>query len=547
MEHLFDSVLKTSLSGGVIILVILALRPVLRNAPKRFLCLLWLLAVVRLLIPFSIESPLSLQPDPDRLQNAMVPDHSAVQEAFPPVSAVPDGDTPALPSPDSPDAVIGDADVSQPDIVTIDTAAIAATVWAIVACGFLGYMAVSYLLLKHKVRDAIPLDTNIFECSSIDSPFLLGYGRPNIYLPAGLPLQDLDPILAHEQAHIRRMDHWTKLLGYLCLSLHWFNPLVWAAYILLCRDIEMACDEEVVAAMDVSERKAYSAALLRCASGQRVSAVCPVAFGVISVKQRIPRVLNYRKPAFLLSLIAVAAVLVVAVCFLTDPSVPTQEELYLEQCREALEAWQSMESRHLRVENQYEGEEVLNDSSTVDFWRSGDRYLRHSFVPLSGSSRQVVHVLTDGNLLSRQYSAASEGYGFWASDWEENSVPASIVYSWVDTFDWDAHSIEFVSCQADDNMTVITLSVTEDPMGSDDTHKHNENPYTVSFCFAADGTLDHLVQTSWTEYETVIDNRTEYGVQWVVATYHLIPDDAEQIAAEIDRCYTNAKEETSAG
>lgn len=330
MEQIFDAILGTSLSGGVIILVVLALRLVLKNTPKRFICLLWLLAMVRLLLPFSIESPLSLQPDPDRL-SALRPEHSVVQEEIPADPMVPADPavTPAVTTPGGSsapdyDVVIGDTVMAHPDIVTIDTAAIYAGVWAVVACGFLLYTAASYVLLRRKVRDAVPVVEGIYECAAIDAPFLLGYFRPRIYLPVGLPLQDLDFILAHEQAHIRRLDNWTKLLGFLCLALHWFNPLVWAAYILLCRDMEMACDEQVVRNMSAADRKAYSGALLNCAAGHRLVSACPVAFGEVSVKQRILKVLNYRRPAFWISIIAVIAIVFVAVCFLTSPITPAE-------------------------------------------------------------------------------------------------------------------------------------------------------------------------------------------------------------------------------
>lgn len=549
MEKIFESILETSLSGAVIIAVILALRLILTKTPKKFICLLWTLAILRLLVPFSIESSMSLQPNLQMIRDSLQPDHSTTQMEEPSVSAVPD--TPPVSDPSNvgtqaPDVVIGDTDILKADIVSIDTAAIVATVWALIACGFLLYTAVSYALLKRKVQNSVQLDKNIFECSTINTPFLLGYLKPSIYLPTGLPPEDLELILAHEQMHLRRFDNWTKLLGFLALSLHWFNPLVWVAYSLLCRDIEMACDEDVVVSMDVTGRKAYSAALLRCAVCHRLGAVCPVAFGEVSVKQRIPKVLNYRKPAFWVSLAAVLAIVCVAVCFLTDPVPPTQKELDLAQCQEALETWQQMDSRHLREERVYEGGHILNDSAYSDYWKSGNRYLHISVIPLSGYRRQMNHILMDGKLLSREYTMANGDYGFYASGWEERDIPVSILYSWVDSFDWEAHAVEYIGQQEIDGTTVITVSITEDPAKCDQNHAYIENPYTVSFRFTADGTLDQLVMTSWYEYETGVDSETEQGIQQIISTFCLMPENADAVAAEVNHWYTNAEADMQA-
>lgn len=330
MNTVFESVLSASLSGGIIIALILILRLVLKKAPRRYICLLWLLAAVRLLVPLEIESSLSLQPDVGPLL-AQRQEESIAQEPADPVPAVPGGtengsmSVAGSSAAISDDVVISTGDALSGGDVTVsvsDWTEAVPGIWTAVACGFLVYTLISYIVLKWKVRGAVWLDGNVYECAAISSPFLLGYLRPRIYLPVGLAPGDMEHILAHERAHIRRLDHWTKLVLFLCLAVHWFNPLVWAAYILLCRDMEMACDEAVIRDMPLERRKDYSRALVNCAANMRLVSACPVAFGEVSVKARILKVLNYRRPVFWISLICIVAIVFVAVCFLTSPAEP---------------------------------------------------------------------------------------------------------------------------------------------------------------------------------------------------------------------------------
>ena len=329
MTELFRNILEASLHGGIVIAVVLLARLALKKVPKKYICLLWLLAALRLLLPFEIESGLSLQPElgtvavpgSEYAQQVTTGFDSGVGESLQPSVTVPDaGKTEQNVTVDlGENAVVYEREVPLRVRLLENYDLIAAWVWLTVAVGMLGYSVVSYLRLRRRVRDAVVLSEGVWVSGRIDSPFVMGFFRPRIYLNPGLGEGEREYVLAHERCHIRRLDHWWKWLGFVTLAIHWFNPLVWLGYVLLCRDLEMACDEAVVRDMAVGERKAYSAALLACSAKGRTIAACPVAFGEVSVKRRIINVLNYRKPKFWLILAAAVAVAVIAVCFLTSP------------------------------------------------------------------------------------------------------------------------------------------------------------------------------------------------------------------------------------
>ena len=336
MTDFMQALLSASLYGSVVIGVILLLRLVLRKAPKKYICLLWLLAAVRLLLPFQIESSLSLQPSgvpdlPARLEQSV---QSQAQNPTPPIPGgetdLPDP-TPTPPEPvETPTAPASDVTIpmepSTPVIVkkSTDPMVVAGWIWAAVAMSMVLYSTVSYLRLRRRVSDAVILSEGVW-VTKLDTAMVLGFFRPRVYLNAGLDQVHRDFVLRHEKCHIRRGDHWWKPLGYLTLAIHWFNPLVWLGYILLCRDLEMACDEAVIRHLDLPQRKSYSAALLSCSAHRHAIAACPVAFGEVSVKERIKNVLHYKKPAFWVILVSVIVVAVVAVCFLTTPKTSSQE------------------------------------------------------------------------------------------------------------------------------------------------------------------------------------------------------------------------------
>ena len=306
---LFWQVVRLSLTAGWMILVLLALRPLLKKAPRRFSCLLWGLVAVRLALPFSFESRVSMVPQaaaaPQKIAQALNPGQmNWVSPAALAANPLPAAE--AAPPAFSPASLIPLA-------------------WGLGIAAMLLYAAVSYFRLSRQVRLSAPAGKRVYRCDTISTPFILGIVNPKIFLPSDLDERTAVSVLAHEQAHLRRGDHLWKPLGYVLLSIYWFNPLCWVAYFLFCRDVEQACDEAVIGRMDTQQKKDYSAALLACAAPNRIQ-VCPLAFAEVGVKQRIAGVLNYRKPKFWV--IALAALLCVSLTagLLTDPVKATKTE-----------------------------------------------------------------------------------------------------------------------------------------------------------------------------------------------------------------------------
>lgn len=316
MATFFLQIVNMSIAAGWIVLAVVVLRLLLKKAPKWIAVLLWSIVAVRLVCPFSIESILSLLPSAETVSPTIMTDATpAIHSGLPLLNSVVN---PVLQSSFAPDPnALHSANPLQIIVPVLSL------VWIIGMAAMLTYTIISYLHIRHKVRTAVRLQENIFQSEQVISPFVLGFIRPKIYLPFDLKQQDLQHVIAHENAHISRKDHWWKPLGFLLLTLHWFNPLVWLAYLLLCNDIELACDEKVVKAMDVVQKADYSQALLTCSVNRRLLAACPLAFGEVGVKKRIKSVLHYKKPTFWLIIVAIITTLAVAVCFLTNP--PTSE------------------------------------------------------------------------------------------------------------------------------------------------------------------------------------------------------------------------------
>ena len=278
MESLFSNILTASFHGSIVIVAVILLRVLLKKAPRKFICFLWLLAGLRLLMPFEIQSSLSLQPmraetQIQQWQTPAFPD-PAPQETFPePPAQRQEAQLPQ--ASESPISLIPTANpaVARP-IPSPNWKLLIPYAWLTVAACFVLYTIFAYLRLKRKVREAVKIRGG-WECDRIETAFILGFIRPKIYIPMGLSPTVRKHILAHERTHLEKGDHWFKMIGFLALAMHWFNPLVWAAYILLCKDIELACDERVVQFMDLEERKSYSAALLRCSASHATSPPAP--------------------------------------------------------------------------------------------------------------------------------------------------------------------------------------------------------------------------------------------------------------------------------
>ena len=310
MDDVFLKLVNLSISASWLILAVLVLRVVLKKAPKWVMPLLWGVVALRLVCLFSIESALSLIPSAETIPSEIV---TETREPVLYEQATLDIVTnPTLPS--AAEVPVG---VSRQQ-AQVDFN-IYSVLWLAGMAALLVHALVSAGKLKRKLATAILLRDNIYESEFVDSPFVFGVVKPNIYLPMHMDEGTAAYVIAHERAHLARRDHWWKVLGYLVLALHWFNPLVWVAYILFCRDIELACDEKVVKGLDGAARADYSQALLSCAAPKRAVAACPLAFGEGNIKTRVKSALHYKKPAFWVAAAAVLAVVIVAVCFLTNP------------------------------------------------------------------------------------------------------------------------------------------------------------------------------------------------------------------------------------
>lgn len=309
MAEIFQKALNMSIAAGWLILAVIALRLLLRRAPKRFRLLLWAVVGLRLALPWSIESALSLIPSAQTLPEGIMLERAPVLDTG--ISALNGAINPGFTAAFTPELGVS----ANPLQVLLP---IAAAFWMLGAAAMLLWALVSWLRLRKRVREAVRLEENVYECE-IASPFVLGLFRPRIYLPFSLENGERELVLAHECAHITAGDHIIKPLGWLLLAAHWYNPLVWLAYALFCRDIELACDERVVRGLSLSDRADYSQALLDLSRPRGGVRACPLAFGESSVKGRVKSVLSYKKPAFWLVLLAVVVCVGAAVCFLTDP------------------------------------------------------------------------------------------------------------------------------------------------------------------------------------------------------------------------------------
>ena len=306
MITVFLKLLNMSIAASWLVLAVILLRVFLKKSPSWITCLMWGIVALRLLMPVTFESNFSLIPSSEVIPLDVAQSQTpAIYSGIPAVNSAvnPLFTQEAIPT----------------GIVLDEILYYAAMAWLAGAGLMLLYSMVSYIKLYFRVRVSIQARDNLYVCDNVESPFLLGIFRPRIYIPSGVEEGQLEYIIAHENAHIKRRDHWWKPLGFALLTVYWFNPLLWVAYILLCRDIERACDEKVIARMDPAGKVGYSEALAACSVHRRMIMTCPVAFGELSVKSRIKGVLNYKKPAVRVICASVALCLITAACFLTNP------------------------------------------------------------------------------------------------------------------------------------------------------------------------------------------------------------------------------------
>ena len=310
MNELFLKIINMSISASWLVLAVLILRFVLKKAPKWINVLLWGIVAIRLICPFSFESPLSLIPSAETIPLNIGMDSTPTINSG--ISAINNAVNPIISQFNTP---MAGASINPLQI----TIGIYEYIWIFGMIALALYTAISYWRLHRKVDTAVRYKDNIFQSENVSSPFVFGIIKPRIYLPFKMNGQDLEHVVAHEHAHIRRKDHWWKPFGFLLLTIHWFNPLMWMAYVLLCRDIELACDEKVIKELGNEQRGDYTQALVACSVNRRMIAACPLTFGEVGVKERVKSVMNYKKPALWVIIIAVIVCVGVAVCFLTNP------------------------------------------------------------------------------------------------------------------------------------------------------------------------------------------------------------------------------------
>ena len=338
MNTVFTEILDMSVTASFMIAVILLIRPLTARVSKNISCILWALAGLRLVLPFSLKSKVSAVPDLQVLTPEIAPGITSevIPEAAPTLSSTPVTESSSI------------------DILSV--------LWIVWLCGIallVIYTAVSFMLIKRKTAISLHETDNVYICDGIKGAFILGSFKPRIYIPSDTPEEQKQHVIAHENAHIRRLDYLWKPLGLFVAILHWFNPLVWIGYILLCRDIELACDEAVTRNMTVDSKKSYTRALLECAVAGSRYRPSPLAFGEVGVKDRIKSILNYRKPAFWLSFGVMAICIVVAVTFMTDPVINAKTPAPLPEIS-------AISTEEIKEPEPPETEEISEDTETKD-------------------------------------------------------------------------------------------------------------------------------------------------------------------------------------
>ena len=298
MTELFLNIVNMSISASWVVLAVLLFRLLFKKVPKWITVLLWGIVAIRMICPFSIESVMSLIPSAETIRPEIMMDRTPeINSGIPIINNIVN-------------PVIGESFAT--DLATSTNPlqiwiSILSFIWIVGITGMLLYTTISYFRLNRKTGTSVLLRDNIFQSESVVSPFVFGIIKPKIYLPFKVNDKDMAHVIAHEQAHIRRKDHWWKPFGFLLLTLHWFNPLMWLGYVLLCKDIEFACDEKVIKELNTDEKADYSQALLNFSVNRRMIATCPLAFGEVGVKDRVKSVLNYKKSAFWIIVAAIIA------------------------------------------------------------------------------------------------------------------------------------------------------------------------------------------------------------------------------------------------
>lgn len=413
MEPIFLKILNMSITATWLALTVLVLRLLLKKAPKFLTVILWGFVAVRLCFPFSIESVFSLipsaEPIPESIFSSQVPEvQSGVPAIDNAVNTLLSG--PLAPTPEE--------SVNPMQVILFVTS----VVWAAGIVAMLGYILFSFLQIRKKVRESVRLKENIWICDSIGTPFILGIFNPQIYLPSAMDKQDMAYVIAHEQAHLKRRDHLWKPFGFLLLSVHWFNPVLWIAYVLLCRDIESACDEKVIQENGIEIKKAYSEALINCSVPRKSISACPLAFGEVAVKERVKGVLNYKKPAFWIIFVALISLIITAVCLLTNPkekiNPPGQEDNEPNMNATIPSGTEHSEKKIVSIVDKAESGEIAT-ASAIELFYKDDTYtysfssIRSDYVIVTfddGTEKTAEEALEAGEITIADLDAYDIGY-----------------------------------------------------------------------------------------------------------------------------------------
>ncbi len=432
MERLFVTLLNMSLTASWIVGAVVLFRFIFRRAPKWILCLMWGLVALRLVIPGFLQSPTSMLPTTQPVEVPIVYTQPAVQYSpsenfeFSPIPEQPGTERPQpilTPSASVADQMQEEEGREQLQLPQVQQAHDTpekslfywcSIIWGIGVCLMIAYCMLSYIRLYLLVREHIPVRKNVYICDKASSPFILGIICPKIYLPVSLHEEDQKYVLAHEYTHIRRKDHWWKPVGFVLLSIYWFNPAMWLAYILLCRDIEGACDEKVIKELGEEQKKPYSNALINCSAPARLISACPLAFGEGKLRNRIKSVLHYKKPTLWILLVCLIASMVIAVVFLTDPMKKAKsEDVSLTEPRYAavIEDFNKLVSYRLSPDFE-------------ESWNRGDSILysdtMRKAMNTEASIRWPIMVITMVNGLD---SPAYDSFGWLLYDMNKDQVP----------------------------------------------------------------------------------------------------------------------------
>lgn len=362
MGELFIRLVNMSVTASYLALAVMAARLLLKKAPKWVPVALWALVGLRLILPISIESGFSLvpgtQPVPSNIMSSPLPQINTG------IQAVNSAVNPILGSTMAPQP----GDSVNPMQVLMFAAGV---IWLIGMAAMAVYALVSYLRLRYRVREAVQWEGRVYQCDRIPSPFILGLMAPRIYLPSGMAQTDIAYVIAHEKAHLMRLDHIWKPLGFALLTVYWFNPIFWISYVLLCRDIESACDERVLKTQGPQIKQDYCTALLNCSVSRRSISACPLAFGEVGVRQRIRNVLSYKRPAFWVLAAALVLCLVVGLCFLTNPhstQIPARLEYQICQWIEEANRSEQTQGHFVTVNHEIIGTKRSRGKITVYLW-----------------------------------------------------------------------------------------------------------------------------------------------------------------------------------